>query len=186
MQRRKQLTVIYSLIGVVGIVLILVIVWFFGKENRFLKYKDENQGFSIQYPASWEASTKVEGTAVIFLSPSEGALDIFRENVNVVIQDLSKNPVDIKEYSETALKQLESAFDTGFQIVESGEARLAKTPAYHVVYLVKSKDIELKIMHVWTVIGLKAYQLTYTALSNKYDENLGKVEKMINSFAVSL
>jgi hypothetical protein len=57
--------------------------------SEFTDFAERN--YKLQYPASWTLDTsKSIGPAKFFFSPLENAEDKFRENVNVLIQDLSR------------------------------------------------------------------------------------------------
>src|SRR3990167_9494841 len=107
MSRRRRQNLFVSIIAGVGVVLIIGVVWWFSQGFRFSTYADKNGGDSIKYPSDWALEKKAGETAVIFLSAQESELDIFKENVSVVVQDISGNPMDLKKYSELAVKQME-------------------------------------------------------------------------------
>ena len=56
-------------------------------------------GISIKYQRDWVKQEGVMGTVVAFLSPKEGTSDIFQENLNIMVQDLSKSPMTLSEYT---------------------------------------------------------------------------------------
>ncbi|MBN1870262.1 MAG: hypothetical protein JW847_06800 [Candidatus Omnitrophica bacterium] len=184
MDQRQKLNLIYSVTALLGIVLILGTVLILGKEHRFKKYHDKYGGFSISYPAAWSLEKGKGGTAVIFFSLQENDMDFFKESVNVVVQDISANPLDFKAYTELAIKQMELVFGENFVILESGPAFVAGRSAYKLIFLGKGPDTELKYMCVWLLKDVTAYQITYTALSSQYDRYIDKVKKMVNSFRI--
>jgi len=106
MKRRQRQMLLISIVLVVGLCLILGTLLYLKSENKFLKYKDPYGQFTIKYPAEWEAMQDYGGAAVVFASPQENALDADRENVNIVIQDLSANPMTLDQYTELAIKQI--------------------------------------------------------------------------------
>jgi hypothetical protein len=67
-------------------------------------YKDAENHFSVRYAEGWEKQKN--GSAVGFLSPKEGTGDLFRENVGVLIQDLTNGPISLNEYTELTKKQI--------------------------------------------------------------------------------
>lgn len=182
MDRRKKQNLISAIVAALGIILILGVIWVVSKDYRFNAYQNENKGFSIDYPASWSFEENTGGAAVIFLSPQENDLDFFKESVNVVVQDISGNPMELKEYSELAIEQMEAVFGENFVILESGLIFVAGQKGYKLVFIGKGPDTELQYMSVWTISGLSAYQITYTALSSKYDRYLPKMKRMVRSF----
>ena len=164
--------------------LIVGVVWVFGKGFRFSTYADKDSGYSIKYPSDWALEQQAGGTSVIFLSSQENDLDIFRENVSVVVQDISAHPMDLQKYSELAVSQMELVFKENLVILESAPARFAQRQGYKFEFLGKGPETELHYLIYWTISGVTAYQVTYTALSSQFDRYLFKVKRMFSSFRI--
>jgi hypothetical protein len=79
---------------------------------------------------------------------------------------------------------MEAVFKENFVIIESGVSFVSGQAGYKLIFLGKSPDTELKFMIVWTIKDLTTYQVTYTALSSKYDRYLLKVKRMLSSFRI--
>ncbi len=136
------------------------------------------------YPARWAYRENSGGAAVIFFSPKENKLDRFQENVNIVIQDLSDNPKNLKEYTSKAIRQMEVVFKENLIVKESVDIYFAGQPAHKFVYIGKGPDWEFKNTHIWTIRGLKAYQFNYIGTSSEFNQYKDKVEKMFKSFKI--
>lgn len=184
MKQRQKRALITGCVGILGIILIMGVIWIVSKEHRFNKYHNKAGGFSISYPATWSYEENKGGAAVIFFSPKENELDFFKENVNVVIQDISANPLDLNAYTALAIKQMRLVFEDNFVVIESAPAFVAGRGAHRLVFIGKGPDTELKYMSVWTLDGMTAYQITYTALSSQYDRYVGEMKRMVSSFRV--
>jgi len=183
MERRIQESK-YLTIAIISLVVLLIGILFIFRNVIFMNsYQSRADHFSIKYPGTWQKEENKGGAAVIFMSPLESKLDTFRENVNVVVQDASGNRMSIEKYTEMAMRQVAAVFKENIELVESTGTLLAGKPAYKYVYIGRG-EIEFKIMHVWTMSGDNAYQVTYTALLSQYDEYIGQVEKMIKSFRI--
>lgn len=168
----------------IGILLIVIVIWTAGQEYRFREYRNEQKKFSLKYPALWAFEENKNGAAVIFFSPVETELDFFRENVNVVVQETLGEPMTLKKYSDLAIKQMELVFEKNFVLLESVPIRFAGREGHKIVFLGKGPDTELKYMCVWTLEGVRAYQLTYTALSSQYDRYLSEMKWMVRFFRI--
>ncbi len=174
----------YLTIGIVLLVVLLVGVLVIFRSMFFMKsYQNKANHFAIKYPGSWIKEENFGGAAVVFKSPLESGLDTFSENVNVVVQDATQARMSLEKYTETALLQIRMSFKENIEMVESRGDFLNGKPAYRFVYIGRG-DIEFKIMHVWTIVGDRAYQITYTSLLSYYDQYIHQVEKMIKSFRV--
>ena len=184
MRKRRKQSIIATAIALVGIILILSVAWIMSKEHRFKNYYNKPGGFSINYPASWSFQENKGGASVIFFSPQENDLDFFKESVNVVVQDISANPMDLKAYTELAIKQMKLVFEDNFIILDSGMISIGGQPGFKMTFLGKGSDTELKYMSAWTLDGLTAYQITYTAVSSQYDRYIGKMKRMVSSFRI--
>lgn len=185
MDRRIRQNLGIGIVFCIGILLILSVVWVLSKQYRFREYRNERKGFSVKYPAAWAFEENKNGAAVIFFSPTETELDFFRENVNVVVQETQGEPKTLRQYSDLAIKQMELVFEKNFVLLESMPIRFAGREGYKIVFLGKGPDTELKYMCVWTLDGVKAYQLTYTALSSQYDRYVSKMKRMVRSFHIN-
>lgn len=172
----------YLTVGIIVLVVLLIATLFIFRDKVFMKsYQSRMDHFSIKYPGGWTKEENRNGAAVILMSPLESRLDTFRENVNVVVQDISGNRMSLEKYTQMAMLQLNAVFKENVELVESTGTLLDGKPAYKFVYIGRG-DIEFKIMHVWTIVGDNAYQVTYTALLSQYDQYINQVEKMVKSF----
>jgi len=181
---RKRQNLLIGISAGLGTVLILAAAWQFSKGQRFNSFSDEAGQYSIKYPYTWALQKTPGDASVMFFSEQEGELDIFRENVSVVVQDLSGNPQDLNDYSEMAVKQMEAVFKDNLTILDSSPVRFAKRQGYKFEFIGKGPETEFHYLIYWTISGVTAYQVTYTALASQYERYLYKVKKMIKSFRI--
>ena len=188
MKNRRRKTIQFAIVALIGLLLILVTVLIWKREYfSFKTFQHARDGYTIEYPRNWEATDKANYVSAIFLSPLENDLDVFRENVNIVIQDLSATPLEgnLAKYTDVAIGQMENTFKQSLMVVESKPTTLSGLPAHQFVYIGKNPDApDIKNMHVWTVDGNKAYQITYTAMRDTFDKYLPQVKIMIRSFKI--
>lgn len=187
MSRRERLAISFGALALAGIVLIVLVIVQVWLPNRMVAYNSASFGISAKYPLSWKKIENEYGAVAVFLAPKEGALDVFQENVTFIVQDISKNPVSLKAYTETAIRQVQAVFKSGIEIVESEPTYFAGQTAHKFIYAGVDKnrpELNLKAMYVWFIKDDRAYQFNYTAMQNKFDKYLGTVEKMMSSFEV--
>jgi len=184
LSKRKKQYIIFSIVAGIGIILILSGAWVVSREYRFRSYTSDDHGFSIKYPAVWSQEENKNGAAVLFYSPQENDLDFFKESVNVVVQDISGNPTNIKEYSQLAIEQMKAVFGDNMIIFESNPTFFAGQSGHKLVFVGKGPEADLQYMSVWTIKDLTAYQVTYTALNSQYERYMSKVNKMLKSFRI--
>lgn len=153
----------------------------------FLTYTDATYKISLIYPKDWEKKVGKMGTVVAFLSPPENASDEFRENVNIVIEDISSQPMTLDEYTNLSLNQLDQ-FVQNPNILESSEDTLSGIRAYRLVYTGEMESngnvYALKWLQVYTIKNNKVYMFTYTSAEDSYSDYLDSVEEMIDSFEI--
>lgn len=184
MRDRQKKTVYFGVMAVVGILIISIVLFLNSKERHFKKYTDTQSGFSMKYPASWKVEENQLGTTVAFYSKQEGELDFFKENVNVVVQDLSPDLMDMQKYTDVILAQMESVFGNQINIVESKKTFFADQQSYKFVFEGTDPNLSLKYHIIWTIKGSKAYQLTFTSLVTTYEKYFPKFEAMSSSFKI--
>ncbi len=90
--------------------------------------------FSIQYPPTWtlsEPGNNNNNFAV--LAPLESDQDVFRENVNVVIEELGSRNIDLGDYAEFSEKQIKTAITNG-KIIESKKIKNGSDEYHRIVF----------------------------------------------------
>lgn len=67
--------------------------------------------FSLKYPKDWTTDTSGKSGIKFFLySPTEAADDPFKENINLVTEDLSKKPMTLDEYVKASKSGIQKIF----------------------------------------------------------------------------
>lgn len=140
--------------------------------------------FSIQYPSNWELKENVQ-TAIPFIlfSPLEGAGDKFRENINLVVQDLSGQKMDLKKYVEVSEKQVKELIKNS-RIIESKRVKKGTNEFHKIIYTGNSNNFLLQFEQHYYIVKEKAYVLTYTAEQSKFESFLKTGERILNSFVI--
>ena len=125
------------------------------------------------------------GMVAVFLSPLENNSDAFQENLNIIIQDLSEEPMTLAEYTELSIGQAQE-YRTDETDFDSIATTLDGIDAHKITYTGYNPYTgqTLKHMQVWTIKDNTAYILTYTAEIDKYNNFLDDAQEMINSFEI--
>ena len=112
--------------------------------------------------------------------PLNDTIDTFQEEIKITI---SRTNGTLREYTDVNLARLlDPSFGTEIQ---ENATMLSGNQAHRVVYNDRIGEKEVKVMQTWTVIGNKAYDITYTALPTKYEEYLPTIEDLIGTFEVA-
>ena len=138
--------------------------------------------YSIKYPAAWELNQSGEmGTSFILFSPKESEQDDFRENINLIIQDLSGKNIDLNKYTEISEGQIKSMIANS-NLIESKRIKNDSIEYQKIVYAGDQQTFHLKYEQYYWVINDMAYILTFTSEQTKFKDLQGTAEKMMNSF----
>jgi eukaryotic-like serine/threonine-protein kinase len=181
--------IITSIAGVCLVLVIMPLGLVFAQSNSpTLTYKNDAQGFMIQYPADWQNHDGQPGDTIIvtFASPLKDSQDKFTETFNIGIEGLTFPNYPLDQYSESAMGQLKSVFPE-FRLEHlDANASLSGYPAYKIdySYVINTQEgpIKIKNLQVWTISGDNAYILTFGMESSKYSDYAPLIDDIINSF----
>ena len=175
--------VILIAIGAVALATMLgAIAWIVYNAVQFTDYQDPSYKFAVHYPSKWQVIKAPQaGVAVVFLSPKESALDVFRENINVTVQPVPDDIASIKTFSQTITEQMKAVFQSNIKILEDKPFVFSGRQGHRMVFEAHQPD-RLKAMVVWTIRKGQAYILTYITTIRKYPQSSSKVEEVLKSF----
>jgi len=141
----------------------------------------DKSDYSINYPVAWELNqTGQMGTSFVLFSPLESKQDKFKENVNLVIQNLAGKNIDLNKFTEISENQIKTLVPNS-NLIES--KRVKKGREYHKIIYTASRGIfHLKFEQYYWVINNKAYILTFTSEQTKFEGFKSVGEKILNSF----
>jgi len=143
--------------------------------------------YEMFYPETWVK--QVKQNMVLFLSPKENKNDFFQENINVMIQDLSSQPMTLEDYTKLTNEQVKQAFGSS-AIVSIKDLNFADQQAKEMIYNMpkdpmQGRNFNLKLRQIWFIKDDKAYLLTYTAEHDEYENYLGVAKQTIDSFKLT-
>lgn len=150
-----------------------------GQEN-YLTYSDAH--CEILYPSDWDKNTTGQmGTSFILFSPLESEGDKFKENVNLLIQDLQGQNIDLKSFTELSKNQVKTLITDGV-ILESELLNNDNGEHHKLVYNGKQGIYNLRFEQYFWIIEDSAYILTFTCEADKFLQYKSVSEKILNSF----
>ncbi|HQH17911.1 MAG TPA: PsbP-related protein [Bacteroidales bacterium] len=158
-----------------------IILMMFGScsQEKMVKYTGKNH--EMLYPASWAKQEK--SNAIFFLSPKENEKDLFQENVNLMLQDLSQQSMSLEQYTELTKKQVVDNFGAS-AIISLKNTTIAGQQGKEFVYSMNYQGRSLKLKQYWFIKGNIAYLFSYTADPTKYEKYESVVTEMIKSFKI--
>jgi hypothetical protein len=146
----------------------------------------DQKEYTIQYPQDWELNTSGQmGTTFMILSTRSSDQDQFRENVNLIIQDISGQNINLDKYVEISEGQIKTMINNG-NIIESKRLNANGLNFQKEIYTGKQGIYNLKIEQYYWVERQKAYILTLTCEVNEFEKFKDTGEKILNSFKLKL
>jgi hypothetical protein len=140
--------------------------------------------YSIQYPDTFDLDKSGQmGMSFILLSKQTSQQDLFRENVNLLIQDLSGQNIDLDKYVEISEGQIKTMITDG-NLIESKRMSDNNKELQRVIYTGKQGQYDLKWQQFYWVENKKAYVLTLTCEINQYDNYVSVGEKIMKTFTI--
>lgn len=144
----------------------------------------KTNAYSINYPASWSLDTSGQsGTKFLFFSPVESETDAFKENVNLIIQDLKGHDLNLNGYTKLSTEQVKTMM-TNSKILESKRVKQGATEYHKIIYTGDLQSYHLTFEQYYWVVKEKAYVLTFTAEQNKFKTYQPTAEKILGSFVL--
>lgn len=140
--------------------------------------------YKIQYPDNWELNESgVMGTSFIIFSPVESDSDTYRENVTLIIQDISGQNIDLSKFVDISLSQFHTLL-TNPQLFENKRVKVATKEYQKMVYSFDQGALHLKTEQYLFVIKNKAYVLTLSTTPGTFEKYKKTGEAILASFLV--
>ncbi len=144
----------------------------------------DETAYSIQYPDTFDLDKSGQmGMSFILLSKQTSQQDLFRENVNLLIQDLTGQNIDLDKYVEISEGQIKTMITDG-NLIESKRLTDKNKEFQRVIYTGKQGQLNLKWQQFFWVVNKKAYVLTLTCEINQYDNYVSVGEEIMKTFMI--
>ncbi len=141
-------------------------------------------GYSIQYPDTFDLDKSGQmRMSFILLSKQTSQQDLFRENVNLLIQDLSGQNIDLDKYVEISEGQIKTMISDG-NLIESKRLTDKNKEFQRVIYTGKQGQFDLKWQQFYWVENEQAYVLTLTCEIDQYDNYVSVGEEIMKTFMI--
>lgn len=143
---------------------------------------EKNDLYYLEYPKDWTLDKSGNmGTSFFLFSPLASAEDEFRENINLIVQDLKGLNIDLEKFTEISVEQVKTLVtDSKIEVNE----RLEKNNlTFHkLIYSGRQGLLELYFEQYYWVIDEKAYVLTFTCKNDTFSDYQEVGEAILNSF----
>jgi len=142
------------------------------------------EDYSVQYPKEWELSQSGQmGTKFILFSALEDQVDQFRENVNLISQDLGSNTVDLDQYTEISENQIKTMMNNS-KVYESKRIKNSGGEYQKLIYAADQGTFRLKFEQRYWIENDFAYVLTLTCEESKFSSFKQVGEKIMSTFTL--
>jgi len=138
--------------------------------------------YTIQYPSDWTLDESGSmGTSFFLFSPIESETDKFKENINLLIQNLAGQNLDLDKYTAISEEQIKTLMQ-GAEIVESKRIKTGSDEYHKLIYSGYQEANHLQFEQYYRIIGDKAYILTFSSEKDKFASTAPLGEKIMNTF----
>jgi hypothetical protein len=138
--------------------------------------------YSVKYPGNWDIDRSGQmDTSFIIFAKQSSVEDKFRENVNLLIQNLSGLNIDLDKYVEISEGQIKTLITNG-HILESKRLNAEGVPFHKEIYSGDQGTFKLKFEQYYWVKDEKAYVITFTTEINQFDSYKEIGEEILKSF----
>lgn len=144
-------------------------------------YSNSEYNIEARYASDWEINENGMQYIAAFLSPVENENDTFRENINIIIEDISSYDFNNETFNDYTLEQLINCIPD-CEIISNKKFNLSKDTVYETVYVGNCNLLELKWKSIYFVKNKKAYTITFSADKNKYDKYIPYFTQFIQDF----
>ena len=149
-------------------------------ENTWKTIEENN--YSLQYPDSWDLDKSGQmGMSFMVLSQQVTPNDGFRENVNLLIQNLTGLNITLDKFVEISQEQIKTMMTNG-NLLESKRVKANGKTLHKVIYTGEHGVLKFKFKQFYWVENERAYILTFTCEASQFDLYSETGEKIMNSF----
>jgi hypothetical protein len=144
----------------------------------------DQPAYKFSYPANWVLDEAGQmGTKFIIFSALESAEDTFKENVNLIIQDLTGYNLNLDQYAKLSEEQIKNMMNN-VSIGEHKRVDTGSSPHYKIIYSGDQGIYKLTFEQYYFVKDNKAYVLTLTTEQKSFEKFKAEGEKMLESFVL--
>lgn len=144
----------------------------------------QDSSYTIDYPPDWELNKSgALGTDFFLFAPRESAVDSFRENINLLIEELPEPAMALDDYVAYSVEQ-GKAFITDLNLLASNPGEDGHGSYHQLVFTGRQGVFRLKWIQHYRIVEQKAYVLTATCQQSRYPYYRELVERIMASFAV--
>jgi len=138
--------------------------------------------YTLSHPSDWNLDeSKLMGTQFILFAPLKGAEDQFRENMNLIIEDVSSYGISLDDYIKISEKQLAQMI-TDMNPIKSERKEREGIPYQEVEYTGKQGVFDLHFIQHYIMVNGMMYVLTFTTEDKEFESYVADGKRILDSF----
>eukprot|EP01111_Echinosteliopsis_oligospora_P004271 TRINITY_DN1682_c0_g1_i1.p1 TRINITY_DN1682_c0_g1~~TRINITY_DN1682_c0_g1_i1.p1 ORF type:complete len:471 (-),score=119.20 TRINITY_DN1682_c0_g1_i1:20-1432(-) len=149
--------------------------------DQTLRYENISQKFGINYPKTYVPQEGFMGAAVSF-APHDSSPDKFQTNLNVVVQDMSSQPMTLSSFCDLLISQLEQTIQN-CEIVGMEEVTMGGNPAREIKYAGIIEVFTVRFIQRVMVAGNRAVVVSFAAEKDKFEAEAAIMGKCLETFS---
>lgn len=142
--------------------------------DRSLEYENQNLGFRLTYPSSWEIEENSEYGMTRFISFQP------RFDFSITVDPIASSEMTLEQY--TNIQSSPDNLPSGGYIIESKDSSLAGNPAHYIV--VVDEQRQLQAATFYSILDNKAYVINYVTDMAAFNDNLPIVNQVIQTLEI--
>lgn len=172
-----------------GFTITILLVLVFGcvsKEESNELTKDwkteETSDYRIQFPEEYTLDKSEQmGTKFILFSELKNDEDKFKENINLMVQDLKGMNLNLDKFSEISINQIKTMI-TNSNIEYSTKEKNKDGDFFHIIYTGSQGIFNLKFEQYYFMKNEKAFFITFTSEISEYENYSSTAKMILNTF----
>ena len=156
----------------------------FGQSTAVVTKTHAKDNYSIGYPENWELDTSGRmGSSFFLFSETSSTQDTFKENINLIVQDITGLDIDLDKYVEISSEQIKTMIPEG-TILESTRKNKEGITYHSMIFTGKQQPYSLKFEQRYWIKNNTAYVLTLTCEKEQFDAYIEIGRKILDSFKI--
>ena len=142
-------------------------------------YENSANGIKIKYPKDWTIQEGLMGSLAAIISPLEDTNDKYRENFNIITENIPEN-IDLDKYKDASLELLNNLI-TNYKLLKSEKTNIMQKSAYKIMYTGVQGKFNLEFVQIFSILEKKSIVFTFVTEENKYSKFESIIDEMIKS-----
>jgi hypothetical protein len=149
-------------------------------QTEWVTYKCEK--YSISHPSAWGTDTSHNmGVDLFIISPPDSVGDKFRENVNVVANNVEGMGITLDSFVNASMREIKS-LATDLTILESKVYKTGNKVYHKIDFTAKQGIFSLHFVQYYFASSTTLYTVTLTTEAGKFNQYKTAGVKMLDSF----